>query len=441
MKRFALPFMVLALAACKENSAPNAGGAKPSITIWWAQWAPADGLQQLGNDFEKETGIAVKVHQIPWPDYQNKVNQEFGRNQTSFDIVVGDSQWIGRGVQKKLYVELTDWIKTAVDMNTVHPRAARYLCEYPLGSGRFYAAPCETDAMGIAYRKDWFEDPKEKEAFRRKYGRELAPPQTWDELKDIAEFFHRPEQKRYGFALLTGRSYDALTMGFEQILFAFGGSWGDEKTYKVDGHINSEGAVMALEFTRQIIKFGPPGSENLDYGQVMEPLYNGSTAMCANYFAFFPEVVNKLGDKAGFCPMPTQGGKRFVTLGGQGFSISTKIPAAQQELAKKFIAWFLRKDIQLKWITKPAGFTANTAILNSDEFRKATPYNRAFAESLDHLVDFWNVPVYGELLAVVQKYVGEALDGVRPSKEALDKIAEEHEKIFQKARDAKELPQ
>lgn len=439
MKRTALLSLVLALAACKENSAPNAAGPQ-TLTIWWAQWAPADGLQELGRDFEKQTGIAVTVHQIPWPDYQNKVNLEFGKNQTAFDIVVGDSQWIGRGVQKKWYVELTDWIHTAIDMNTVHPRAARYLCEYPPGSGRFYAAPCETDAMGIAYRRDWFEDPNEKEEFRKRYGRELAPPQTWDQLRDIAEFFHRKEQKRYGFALLTGRGYDALTMGFEQILFAFGGSWGDEKTYKVDGYINNEGAVRALEFLRQLIKFGPPGAENLDYGQVMETLYNGSTAMCANYFAFFPEVVNRLGDKVAFCPMPAQDGRRFVTLGGQGFSISAKVPAERQALAKKFIAWFLKKETQLKWITKPAGFTANTAILNSPEFRSATPYNRAFAESLDHLVDFWNVPAYGELLAVVQKYLGEALDGVRPPKEALDRIAEEHEKIFQKAREAKELP-
>ena len=144
-----------------------------AITIWWAQWAPADALQELGNAFQQETGIAVKVHQIPWPSYQEQVFLNFGNKQTDFDVVVGDSQWIGRGATKGLYLELTDWLPTAVDISTIHPRAAKYLCEYPPGSGKYFAAPCETDALGFMYRKDWFEDPASKAAFMAKYGREL----------------------------------------------------------------------------------------------------------------------------------------------------------------------------------------------------------------------------------------------------------------------------
>ena len=40
-----------------------------SITIWWAQWDPAVGLQKLGDEFAAETGIGVKVHQMPWASY------------------------------------------------------------------------------------------------------------------------------------------------------------------------------------------------------------------------------------------------------------------------------------------------------------------------------------------------------------------------------------
>ena len=48
-----------------------------------------------------------------------------------------------------------------------------------------------TDGVGIAYRKDWFEDPKEKAAFKKKYNYDLGVPQTWAQMRDIAEFFHR----------------------------------------------------------------------------------------------------------------------------------------------------------------------------------------------------------------------------------------------------------
>lgn len=80
-----------------------AGGARAqeqSVTIWWAQWAPADALQALGKEFQQETGIGVKVHQIPWPSYQEQVFLNFGNKQTDFDVVVGDSQWIGRGAPR-----------------------------------------------------------------------------------------------------------------------------------------------------------------------------------------------------------------------------------------------------------------------------------------------------------------------------------------------------
>jgi multiple sugar transport system substrate-binding protein len=426
--------LIVALAAgCGKSDTDAGDAAGKSITIWWAQWAPAEGLQELGNEFEKETGIAANVSQIPWQSYQSKVFMNFANKRTDFDIVVGDSQWIGRGATKGLYLELTDWLPKAVDMDAVSERALRYMCEYPAGSGKYFAAPCEIDAIGFAYRKDWFEDAKEKAAFKAKYNRELGVPDTWEEFRDVAEFFHRPDQNRYGCAPLTGRGYDSLTMGFQQIMWTFGGSWGDPDTYQADGHVNSEAAVESLAFLKELLKFAPKGALNLDYGKTLECFKNDTTAMVMDYFAFFPEIAGSMGDKAGFFIMPRKGDRRVVSLGGQGFSISAKVPPEQQELAKKFIAWFLQTDVQRKWITKPAGFTANKLILESEEFRKASPYNEPFAESLECLQDFWNVPQYNELLAVAQKYVGEALDDVKTPKEALDAIAEEHEKIFAEA--------
>ena len=430
----------------QETSEPN----KKSITIWWAQWDPAVGLQELGNRFEQETGIAVKVHQIPWPSYQDQVFLNFGNNKTDFDIVIGDSQWIGRGATRGLYLDLTDWLPTATDMSKIHPRAARYLCEYPPDSGKFYAAPCETDAVGFVYRKDWFENEQEKMAFKEKYGRDLASPNTWTEFKDIAEFFNRPDNKQYGCAFLTGRGYDSLTMGFQMFLWGFGGSWGDPNTFQTENHINKPEVAAGLEFFKSLIALGPNGASNFDYGKTYEAFINGSTAMSMNYFAFYPGIVKQMGDKAGFFMVPqtntkevvtlngqqvsiSTSNKRAISLGGQGFSISTKVSKEQQDLSKKFIAWFLETKNQEEWITKDAGFTANVDILNSDAFRRATPYNQPFAESLNHVQDFWNVPVYNELLAVSQRYLGEALDGVRPSQEALNLLAKEHAQIFKDA--------
>jgi multiple sugar transport system substrate-binding protein len=447
-KRLLCAIFLLVGLGCTQQSTPESN--KKTITIWWAQWDPAVGLQELGNRFEQETGIAVKVHQIPWQSYQDQVFLNFGNNKTDFDIVIGDSQWIGRGATRDLYLDLTDWLPSATDMSKIHPRAAKYLCEYPADSGKYYAAPCETDAVGFVYRKDWFENDQEKTSFKKKYGRELSVPNTWTEFRDIAEFFYRPDDKLYGCALLTGRGYDSLTMGFQMFMWGFGGSWGDPKTFQTDGHVNKPEVAASLALFKSLIASGPNGASNFDYGKTYEAFVNGSTAMSMNYFAFYPGIVKQMGDKAGFFMVPqtsateivnlggkqveiTTSNRRVVSLGGQGFSISTKVSTEQQDLAKKFIGWFLQTKNQQEWITKDAGFTANTDILQTTAFQQATPYNKPFAESLDFVQDFWNVPVYNELLAVSQRYLGEAIDGVRPTQEALNLLAKEHDQIFKDA--------
>jgi len=435
-----LASLFLLLAACSkgaETPAPAAGVAgtdsgKP-LEIWWFQWPPATGLQELADEFAAATGKKVLVNQIPLDSYQERVFQEFGAKETKFDIVVGDSQWIGRGATKGLYLELTDWLPTVVDLKTIHERAAKYLCEYPTGSGRWYAAPCETDAVGLAYRRDWFEDPAEQQAFQARFGRALTVPTTWEEFRDVAQFFQRPAEKRYGCALITGRAYDALTMGFQNLLWSFGGAWHAEDSNQVVGHLNTPATAAAVDFLRELVHLGPNGAENLNYGEALEPFLNGSTAMLCNYFAFFPTIQEKMGDKAGFAVVPGKDGKRVASLGGQGLSISTKIAPERQALAKEFIAWFLQRETQEKWITKPAGFTASTEILSSAAFRAQTPYNGPFADSIATMQDFWNVPVFNELLNVTQKYLGKALDGEMATQEALDQLAAEKERILEEA--------
>ena len=83
------------------------------------------------------------------------------------------------------------------------------------------------------------------------------------------------------------------------------------------------------------------------------------------------------------------------------------------------------------WITKDAGFTANTEILGGEAFKSAS--HRAFSESLDLLQDFWNVPVFNELLSESQQHIGEALDGVRTPEAALESLARAHQKIMDEA--------
>ena len=61
------------------------------LTIFWAEWDPANYLQELVNEYEKETGVKVTVETTPWSDFQTKAFTEFNAKGSAYDMVVGDS--------------------------------------------------------------------------------------------------------------------------------------------------------------------------------------------------------------------------------------------------------------------------------------------------------------------------------------------------------------
>jgi multiple sugar transport system substrate-binding protein len=423
--------------AATEAPAAAAGGVS-ELTILWAEWDPANYLQELVNEYESVAGVKVNVLQEPWGTFGDRVFTEFAGKGTSYDMVVGDSQWLGQGAEQGHYVELTDVFNSELNGEALAPATVTAYAEYPKGSGQLWAYPTEGDACGWAYRRDLFENPDEMAAFQQQYGRELAVPTTWAELRDIAEFFTRPDQNLYGLSLYTQKDYDAITMGVQNTLFSWGADWGDPETYKVDGILNSAAAVEALEFYRELYQFVPPGSTNDFWQEGVDKFVSGQVAMSMNYFAFFPglanEATNPFAPDTGFFANPAgPTGERHSALGGQGISIVAYIPAERQAASLEFLKWFGLDETQQKWADL-GGYTCNANILQSAGFLENTPFNPACGESMTMVKDFWAVPVYGELLEVAQReFHNYVVAGEGDAKATLDKIAQEHEVIFREA--------
>ncbi|MGN6305993.1 MAG: ABC transporter substrate-binding protein, partial [Mesorhizobium sp.] len=405
------------------------------LTIFWAEWDPANYLQELGNEYEKETGVKVVVETTPWADFQTKAFTEFNAKGSAYDLVVGDSQWLGAASEGGHYVDLTDFVKENKVNEKMAEATVKYYAEYPGGSGKYWSIPAEGDAVGWAYRKDWFEDPKEMEAFKAKYGYDLAPPKTFKELTDIAEFFNRPDQNRYGIAIYTQNQYDGLAMGVENALFSYGAELGDYGTYKVDGIVNSDKAVAALENYRKLFGFTPPGWTNAFFVENNQAITEGLAAMSMNYFAFLPSLLNESTNphakNTGFFANPAgPDGDQYAALGGQGISVVSY--SNNKEEAMKFLKWFIQDDTQKKWADL-GGYTCNKAVLESEAFQNATPYNKAFYETMFKVKDFWAVPEYAELLQQLnQRIYPYVVNGQGSAKEVLDALASDWDGTFKK---------
>ena len=130
------------------------------LTIFWAEWDPANYLQELVNEYEAETGVRVTVETTPWSDFQTKAFTEFNARGSAYDMVVGDSQWIGAASEAGHYVDLTDFFNKHNLKEVMAPATVKYYAEYPSDSGKYWSIPAEGDAVGWSYRKDWFEKPE-----------------------------------------------------------------------------------------------------------------------------------------------------------------------------------------------------------------------------------------------------------------------------------------
>jgi multiple sugar transport system substrate-binding protein len=77
------------------------------------------------------------------------------------------------------------------------------------------------------------------------------------------------------------------------------------------------------------------------------------------------------------------------------------------------------------------GYTCNKNVLASQEFLDVAPYNAAFAETMGMVQDYWNIPVFGQLLEITQRELsGYIVGGEGTAAEAMNRMAEEHEAIL-----------
>jgi multiple sugar transport system substrate-binding protein len=423
-----------------EPAAAPAEGAVTELKILWAQWDPADYLQEIGNLYEEQTGIKVEIVQEPWGSFYDRAFTEFAAKGDSWDMIVGDSQWLGQAATQGHYVDITEFLTSNGIDKTVTPATLTYYGEYLTGSATYWAYPTEGDADGWAYRKDLFENPDEQAAFKAEYGYDLAVPKTWAELMDIAKFFTRPDADpaMYGAAIYTQKDYDAITMGYQNVKFSFGANWQTAGTNEVLGVVNSPEAVAALEYYRELYQCcSPPGLGNAFFQETNDALINGQVAMAMNYFAFFPalasEAINPHAANTGYFANPAgPNGDRFAALGGQGISVISYVSPERQAAALDFIKWFAQEEIQMEWALF-GGYTCNINVLNSAEFLEVAPFNAAFAETMQMVKDYWNIPIFAQLLEVTQRelsgyIVPETVEGT--AEEALTRMAEEHDKIL-----------
>lgn len=354
---------------------PNAAKPAQLHMLYATAEANSSAVQSLLPAFKQKFGFDLVMDTQPYDALQQKVFSEFASQSPYYDIVIVDTPWapalvsqleplsahIGDATLNDMAeVKLDDFIPkvlfdTAV-YNAAEPvkhfanEAAAADVGAITGAGfDIYGLPLQANAQVMAYRKDMFDDGKEKEAFKSSTGKELAVPQTWDDFVEVAKFFTRPEKKMYGTTVMAGVG-DWSTDDFKSMLAAWGGNGhlvGDDLSLA----FNTPEGVGALQAYVDLVnkhKVTPPGSTAASWDEAASLFDGGTTAMTMNYHALELDTAVK-GGEIGYAVVPKQKavGPHFGT-----WMLSVNKFGANRAWAYRAITWLTAAEQQLKMTDK-----------------------------------------------------------------------------------------
>jgi multiple sugar transport system substrate-binding protein len=346
-----------------------------------------------------------------------------GSNHTSFAPQYGDIYIDLNGVIAPEV--LADFVPLAISQSTV--------------DGRLVQLPRHSDVSNLFYQKSLYEDAEKQAAFKEKYGYDLAPPETWAQVKDQAIFFSNPPDF-YGFQFV-GKD-EAVNGRFYELLVANGGAMFDENWNPT---FNSPAGVEALQFFVDLYaaKAVPAGVPNYTWDDTGLGFASGSIAMnldWGGWSTFFNDPANsKVAGNVGVIRAPKgSGGKRTGWAGSHTFSITEGCD--NKEAAASFLTFLTSYDNQMVearkgllptrtqvWNDAIAEFEAagNTFSADTMKIFQASMAEDAFTPPL--------IPEWIEVSNVMWPKLQAAIVGDMTAQEALDAAQAEAAEIMKDA--------
>ena len=235
---------------------------------------PLEAMAELKGEFEERTGIELVIEMYEHSEAVNKVMLDLNSRRGRYDFILQPHRELGRFVENGHVVALDQFMNDPAlrdpEFNPQEVLYDRLWKEISWYDSKMYGFPFTALTMYMWYRKDLAEDPAEREGFKAKFGYDLQPAQNWDQYRDLAEWFTRPEEGLYGTAL-QGKRHEALWYEWLNFLYSFGGDMMEVEAGSECGPIivNSPEAVASLEYYKSLMQYSPPDTLNYFWDDVM----------------------------------------------------------------------------------------------------------------------------------------------------------------------------
>ena len=368
----------------KEAAKPYAG--QTLNLVWFAVPWSAE-IVKVIPQFEKETGIKVKYTDYPYESLHEKILAELASGSGTFDLVLVDQLWMKElsswlSNLRKFQSEHPELVDPQFNWEDMHERVMKYGPEIPGFLGAF---PGYVTNRMLVYRKDFFDNPKYKEEFKKKYGYELKTPgidTTMKEIEDICEFFTRDTNgdgkiDLYGYCSASSRYSLDIIQEYAFFLKARGGKFFEDwENGNFRPTLDTPEALAALKDYKNMLRYQPSGVTSYGGFEQSMSFRNGESVMIQTFTECFPDLENKEKSLAacegeiGYASLPQVAGQ----LNPMPVIISKN--AKHKEAAFLLAQWLHSRDIMVA--TKIASSPRNSMLLDPELQAKYSYYKPSY---------------------------------------------------------------
>jgi multiple sugar transport system substrate-binding protein len=299
---------------CKPGSCPFAG---QDVTVLVMNSRLIGGpMLELKEEFEAATGARLNISSMPLEELFANLISDLTHRTGKYDAAIVGAWWLGELVAGDYIIACDKYYNDPRfpkwNIGDVLP-GPRSLLSY---GGRKYMVANDHDGQVMYYRRDLLADPRHQAEFKQKYGYALAVPKTWEQFRDVAEYFNGRDLNADGapdsgvtIALKAGAQGMFHFMSLSAP-FVIGPDnprlyWFDPKTMKP--LIESPGHVKALEVLVELVQFGPRAMLTWDLGKSWDHFLEGRAALTFTWGdlgALAQQEGSKVKGKIGSAPIP-----------------------------------------------------------------------------------------------------------------------------------------
>jgi multiple sugar transport system substrate-binding protein len=395
--------VALALTACGSS---GGGGSSGPVTLNVLMPVSPDTnvMKTAIPAFEKQTGIQVKLTQVPQAQLAQKVQTQVTTQAGTYDVA-GFQYELMPGFAKDL-LPLDNYL-TASDKSDITPtgiRAGTY-------HGHLYGLLYVSTMQVLFYRKDLLA------------ARHLAVPTTWTNYLSDAKALTSSNPKLWGTIVTAANEEEPVGMYLNYLYQAGGDVLGPGN--KVT--INSPAAVNALQFMVNLVqkyKVAPPGAADYTTLDTTNLFQAGQLALAPNW-AYQAGIsgasTSKYRNDLGIAPLPCDV-KCGASLGGWIFSaFKTTAHAAD---AVKFIKFMTDTQQQVLMAVKDGSQPTRYSAINNPQV-KDVPIFAVMSQQMKYAVSRTKYPDYPQIEDALATAMSAAVSGQESAQAALNTAAQQ----------------